>query len=124
MCETNGRQNDETFRHVFLECPEVKLVFGHIKNKLLNGLINNNEDEKEFIFGNGPNTIQKSIFIRTIKCMYLYLIWEYRLKHKKLIWQAFKCDLKSLVNDILKRNQKINNIRMLNFDLSRRWDEL
>ena len=85
FCKLKNIVSEETFLHLFWDCPTVRSLNSRFVGKYFPELINTNQDIKRFSFTslfihNGCEEF--NLFVTTIIYCFQYLIWEYKLKKK------------------------------------------
>jgi hypothetical protein len=81
---------DESFKHVFLDCPLVRKLHDQFLEKYFNSLTFNTEAEraKFFLYGTVPGNVNYNIFIHASIMLFQYGIWQMKLKKRILSFES------------------------------------
>ncbi len=85
---------DETFRHLFLDCPLTKDLHSDFINEFFTGLrLDNTNDRANFFFLGRINDGKKyNLFIHMAILAFQFCIWEMKLKKRLLSFQSLKIE--------------------------------
>jgi hypothetical protein len=78
---------DETFVHLFFDCPHTNKVLSNFIQTFLQDLnLHNNDVKKKFFFMGFNNLTEKvdNVFISTLAVSIMFYIWECKLHKKSL----------------------------------------
>jgi hypothetical protein len=111
---------DESFIHLFFDCPATKKVLKKFNEKFL--LLDNDILLKDFIFtGRIPNTTKPSIFLMTVASYVCYYIWQCKLQKKTPSIEGLYNELFYGVENVARANMQIRLDMQYNLPLCRSW---
>jgi hypothetical protein len=86
---------DESFKHMFLDCPTVKKLHDQFLNKYFTGLMFASEIERAYFFfyGTVPGHRNYNIFVHATVLIFQYQIWQTKLKKRLLSFESLTIPL-------------------------------
>jgi hypothetical protein len=111
---------DESFSHLFFDCPITNRVLRSFNNEFLNNL--DDQNLKKFVFtGILPNSQTPNRFLMTIATSINYYTWQCKLQKKSPSIEGLKNDLFYGVENILRSNRQIRLDMINDLPLCRSW---
>jgi hypothetical protein len=111
---------DESFVHLFFDCPITKKVLKKFNEKFLQ--LDNDILLKDFIFtGRIPNMNKPSLFLMTVASYVCYFIWQCKLQKKTPSVEGLYNDLFFGVENVARVNMQIRLDMNYNLPLCRSW---
>jgi hypothetical protein len=106
---TFGPISEETFIHLFYECPTTTDWHEKFLSKYFTDPENLNRDQKLNFFFNGllPGTENDNSFVRMAVYLFQYCIWEERLSKKKSSFGTLDLKFTELLRALLQCNRKV-----------------
>jgi hypothetical protein len=106
---TFGPISEETFIHLFYECPTTTDWHEKFLRKYFTDPENLNRDQKLNFFFNGllPGTDNDNSFVRMAVYLFQYCIWEERLSKKKSSFGTLDLKFTELLRALLQCNRKV-----------------
>ena len=128
FCSIRQRNNppDETFVHLFFECPTTAEWLNSLEREFFNDIILNSIDDKKcfWFYGIIPNHDPDFFIMTAIWCLRL-TIWENKLRKKIPSFNSFKDEFFATMHTILKVSRQLTNLKNAsNFCVCRNWDYL
>jgi hypothetical protein len=79
----DGSATDETFLHLFFQCPTTRSWQNEFTRQKLNGIAANEEDSKKMWFlGTVPGTQEPNLALLTAVLIFQYCCWEEKLRKR------------------------------------------
>jgi hypothetical protein len=111
---------DESFVHLFFDCPITKKVLKKFNEKFLQ--LDNDILLKDFIFtGRIPNMNKPSLFLMTVASYVCYFIWQCKLQKKTPSVEGLYNNLFFGVENVARVNMQIRLDMNYNLPLCRSW---
>jgi hypothetical protein len=113
---------DETFKHLFSDCPTTKKLHTEFIAEFFNGLrFDNESDRLNFFFQGRLKDGQKyNLFIQTAVLAFQYCIWEMKLKKRLLSFQSLKIEYMEIILGFFHMNKEArSSSQKYNFPLCR-----
>jgi hypothetical protein len=102
---------DESFLHLFLECPTVRAWHTEFLRLHFNGLNLANDDRKKFWFlGIVPDLINTQFAVLSAVLVFQFSIWEEKLRKRKPAFRTINLLFEDIFNSGFKKKQKIFGI--------------
>jgi hypothetical protein len=120
----NGPNTDESFLHLFFECPSTKRILNLFVDNFLGELLLTDDLEKKSFIFLGSNNLTKRIdnfFISTVAVFINFYIWECKLAKKIPVLENLKNDLFFGMEPIRILSSKLRADMQLNLALCRVW---
>jgi hypothetical protein len=113
---------DESFPHLFYNCPTSSNIQQRILRKYFSSISNGNEAAKKaFLFGCTDNG-RYNLFVNLAVFSLQYLIWQMKLKKEILPYTIFELNWLKLIDIGYKQSTKIReSLLLVNYDIRRRW---
>jgi hypothetical protein len=113
---------DETFAHLFFDCPTTKKLHDKIITKYFAVLENRNDQEKRRLWYLGETNGKANLFVTTAVFSFNFLIWNMKLKKEILHFSTVENNWLNLLDNSHKQSRKIReSVLLVNFDICRRW---
>jgi hypothetical protein len=122
-----GPVHDETFKHVFYDCPITKDLHIKFLNQYFTGLTFTTETDRiNFFFQGRLNDGNKyNLFIHAAIIIFQYCIWEMKLKKRLLSFESVKIELMETINALFYLNKDARtSSQKYNFPLCRTVNRL
>jgi len=87
---------DESFTHLFANCPNIQEWQRNFARAYIG-----TEPHQNFWFVI-PDQNECNEYLQMLRWTFLFTIWEFKLKHRKVSWVSFKIELDQKINRILK----------------------
>jgi hypothetical protein len=119
---------EETFKHLFYDCPVTNDVLSRLNVNLLNDLGLDTDQKKIYFFFTGKNPLDsrvKNFFLQTCSAVVMFSIWEKKLAKKLPSINNTLNDLYYTIENIRRSNGQIRNEMLeLNYlHICRTWRE-
>jgi exonuclease III len=117
---------DETFLHLFYECPSTNTVLNtFVTNQLPELNLVTDDDKKKFFLLGHLKTMDSfdNFFIITIAMSCMFYIWECKLKKQIPAYMSLLNDMYYSVENIRRISGKIREAMSLNIAICRSWHE-
>jgi hypothetical protein len=113
---------DETFAHIFYDCPSTKKLHDKLISKYFTSLINQNEQEKRRFWFLGETNGRSNLFVLAAAFFFNFLIWNMKLKKELSHFSAVENNWLELLDNSHKQSRKFREaVLLVNFDICRRW---
>jgi hypothetical protein len=113
---------DETFAHIFYDCPSTKKLHEKLISKYFTTLLNQNEQEKRRFWFLGEINGRSNLFVIAAVIFYNFLIWNMKLKKELSHFTAVENIWLELLDKLHKQSRKFREaVLLVNFDICRRW---
>ncbi len=118
---------DESFKHMFLDCPVVRKLHDQFLEKYFNSLTFNSDSEraKFFFYGMVPGQKKYNVFIHATVLIFQYVIWQMKLKKRILSFESNTIlFMENLLCFYCNNNEARKKSQELNFSLCRTINRL
>jgi exonuclease III len=129
LCVVNGvaRLQDETFLHLFLQCPITTTIHDHLLEKIFPGMVMNDEAKKRLFFTGSIRYRNLSGGLFSLVCCLTlqYIIWEAKIFKKRISAATAEIDFKFIMLGVLKNSPRFNEEKNLLFEGGDNfWDQI
>jgi hypothetical protein len=90
FCAIGGRNTDETFKHLFFDCPTTNSLMRKFEGEFLANFLHNNNDKVRFWFTGTPPAGIFNLFLHHCALTFHFIIWEFKVKKKIPSFYTFK----------------------------------
>jgi hypothetical protein len=106
---TFGPISEETFIHIFFECPTTTDWHDKFMNKYFTATENLDRDQKKtfFFWGLLPRLEKDNLFVCMAILLFQYCIWEEKLGKKKSSFSTVDLKFKELLTSLIQCNKKV-----------------
>jgi len=113
---------DETFKHLFFECPTVKQQHESLIRKYFSQVLPATEQEKLKIWFLGETGGKCNLFFMTAIILFQFLIWKQKLQKEIKPFSTLEQNWLYMLDVAFKCSKKIRDaIMQINFTICRRW---
>ena len=119
--------NEETFLHLFWECPVSKKLHSTFITTFFPEIGNDVSVTKLFVLTGllENENISENLFVKSAVWCHLWLIWQCKLKKRIMAPSTYKFEFALLMNNIFCNSSSVRNDRLLaNFKICREWFNL
>jgi hypothetical protein len=100
---------DETFLHLFLNCPTVQAWHGEFVRRYLNDInLNPVESTKLWFLGITPGTDSPSFAVLSVILLFQYCIWEEKLRKRKPAFRTINLLFEEILSASFNKNKIFN----------------
>jgi hypothetical protein len=113
---------DETFKHIFYDCPSVKSLHEKIVQKYFSRISTLDEAEKIKFWFFGMHDDRINLFVTFAILSFQYQIWRMKLKKEISHFSTLEQDWLHMMDITYRLSSKIREaVLLINFDIRRRW---
>jgi hypothetical protein len=115
---------DETFIHLFFNCPVTRTILDALHNQKLSDMDCNTEQKliQFYFLGINPRTAKNdNYFLSTIALLTMQFIWECKLKKVKPVYQTLLNDIYFLAENIRRMSNRMRAAMSINLAMCRSW---
>jgi hypothetical protein len=113
---------DETFKHIFYDCPSVKSLHEKIVQKYFSRISTLDEAEKIKFWFFGMHDDRINLFVTFAILSFQYQIWRMKLKKEISHFSTLEQDWLHMLDITYRLSSKIREaVLLINFDIRRRW---